>query len=402
MKEYISLLLAVCVLLCLCACGAAGQSPVSAADEGETPSAAVTTELPPSPASVEPSSPAAETAASAEETPVPIPEPTTHEQPTVQAYSDEAQISISLLRGDVDEAGAIFGVAYIGSYFPGGTDYDEWFSSAAAALIAEYPFVSEIDAAHTVGSSGHLYCILARDYSTAITAQTSGGEVLYRAENGEPILIFCSRDGEGMLADTVITFSTAQGAVYQWSPRLDGMNYPELLIGAERQLLSWDFTCTFNTGFELTGWFNEGWLGPTELGLAGADVFEGMSWCIRTTDGTDVGYRLSFYPNAARAYDGEVGLECFYGGDTAVQARWEGWWYLDTTPDNASVLHIDMMLMDGADAGAYEGASVISENYLVLISPSGERLLLVAEDEFPVLPLFPDGWRFGELSLAAG
>lgn len=402
MKKYISLLLTACVLLCLCACGAVGQPPVSTADEVETPAAAASPGLPQSPAPAETASPAAGTPAPAEETPVPVPVPTTHEQPTVQTYSDEAQMSMSLLRGEIDEAGAIFGVAYVGSYFPGGMSYDEWFSSAAAALIAEYPFVSEIDAEHTIGTSGHLYCVLAKDYSTAITAQTLGGEVLYKSENGEPILIFCSRDGEGVLADTVITFSTEQGAVYQWSARLDGMNYPELLIGAERQLLSWDFTCTFDTGFELTGWFNEGWLGPTELGLAGADVFEGMSWCIRTTDGTDVAYRLSFYPNASRGYDGEVGLECFYGDDTAVQARWEGWWYLDTTPDNASVLHIDMMLMDGADMGAYEGASVISENYLTMISPSGERLLLVGEDEFPVLPLLPDGWRFGELSLDAG
>lgn len=390
MKKAVSFLLTLAMILTLCACGA-GEAAPSIPDRasssflggslGETAQPQTQTEQ------------TASTETTLWET-----------QPFQpgQRFSNDAGTSIDVLREEIARAGAVFGVAYIGSYFQGEMTYEEWFESAAYDLIGWYPFVSEIDAAHTIGTVGHLYCILARDYDAAITAQTLNGEVLYRAENGDPILLFCSRDGEGMISDTIVTVTTSEGAEYQWEAKLDGENYPQLLIGAERQLLSWDFTYVFDLGFELTGWLNQGWLGPTEIGLAGTDVFEGMSWWIITEDGTGTSYCLSFYPNAGSSYDGEVVMECFCGEDTQAQAHWEGWWRIDPVMDYASWLHMDLMLMDGTDKGAFETSSVISENYMTLISPSGEYLLLVADSTQTVLPLFPDRWRFCELALAMG
>lgn len=407
MKKIISMLLSVFMMICLCSCGAPDAAPSvpnlpspefsgelldnSTAAVQETPTEQPS-DAPVSPVPSEPPSPTATAAVPATATPDSTLILGTHEQPVEQLYSDLAQISMSLLRGDIDASGAVFGVAYIGSYFSGGMSYSEWFSSAAETLIEEYPFISEIDAAHTIGTTGHLYCILAKDYSTAITAQTLNGEVLYKANDGDPILIFCSRDGDGMTADTVITFSTEAGAVYQWSPRLDGMNFPELLIGAERQLLSWDFTPTPDAGFDLNAWLIDGWLGPTASGLTGEG---GSSWWINTWDHSR-NYCLSFSP------DGEATLECFYGKDITVQARWRGGWRIEPVMDSASQLYLDLTLEDGADTAAYGYAAYISESYQALVPLSGNSLLLVHESGTALLPVFPDGALAAELTLNTG
>lgn len=327
--------------------------------------------------------------------------PETEPEP-VRNFSPEGLAAIDALREEINQAGAIFGVAYIGSFFRGEMTFEDWFEDSAGGLDGCYPFVSEIDRTQAANGTGHLYCILAGDYDTAITARDLNGEVLYSAENGDPVLLFCSRNGEGMIPDTVITFTTAEGAEYQWEAKLDGANYPDLLIGPERQLLSWDFTFVYDLGFELTGWLVEGWLGPTKTGLAGTDVFEGMCWWIRTNDGTRNSYCLRFCPNGGEAYDGEVILDCYHGDDTEPLGHWEGWWSITPVMDYASWVHMDLMLMDGTDQDRFAESQVISENYMALLAPSGERLLLVADTTQTVLPLFPDGWRFGELALAMG
>lgn len=58
--------------------------------------------------------------------------------------------------------------------------------------------------------------------------------------------------------------------------------------------------------------------------------------------------------------------------------------------------------MDGADMAFFEDSSVISENFMALLAPSGEELLLVSDSTQTLLPLFPSGWRFATLSLAMG
>lgn len=379
MKKAVPLLFVLAMLLTLCACGAGKVAP-SIPDQA-SPSFLGGNLAQPTPSSLPES-----------------PEPSSPEQ----EFPSDAGTSIDALREEITQAGAVFGVAYIGSYFQGEMTYGEWFDSAAYALISCYPFVAQIDAAHTIGTVGHLYCILAGDYNATITARALNGELLYQSKNGDPILLFCSRDGEGMIADTIVTITTPDGSEYPWEAKLDGMNYPDLLIGAERQLLSWDFTCTFDLGFELTGWLNDGWLGPTKAGLAGTDVLDGMSWWIRIEENASVRYCLNFYPNSGSNYDGEVVMECFYGEDPQVQAHWEGWWRIDPLMESASWLHMDLMLMDGLDKEAFEASAVISESYMTLLSPSGEYLLLVADSPQTILPLFPDRWRFCELNLAMG
>lgn len=317
---------------------------------------------------------------------------------TTQAPSETEDASVEALRGEIKQAGAVFGVAYLGSYFNGSTSYAEWFTAAAGGLIDSYPFVFEIDAAHTIGTEGHMYCILPGADVISLTADSMDGEVLYQSETNAPILLFCSRDGEGMIADTVVTFMTGSGKVYQWEPRLDSTFLPEPYLGNNTELLSWDFTPTPDMSFSLEDWYIDGWCGPTKAGLAGADTFDGMTWCVTAWD-SNATYQLHFYLNGSSSYDGEVVLECFYGDDMEVQANWQGWWRMETTENRSSTLSLDMMLMYGKDQDAFTDASVISETFDVLIHPSGSYLLLAAANGATLLPFFPEGTPTMELTL---
>lgn len=323
-----------------------------------------------------------------------------------QQFSVDAGTSIDVLRKEIGQSTALFGIAYIG-YFDAetaeetGIDYEQWFYANSAAIAAYYPFVSEIDEAHTVGSEGHLYCIIAKDYEASISVARIGEDKpLYRAENGDPILVFCNLDGNAQKADTVVTVTTADGTEYRWEPTVDEIGYPNILVGDERELLSWDFTLYGDEGFDLEAWLSDGWAGVIDTSLAG--IGDGIDWWISTWDGS-VRYCLTFNSIKSGSYDGEVVLECFYGDDPTVQAQWQGWWRVEAQLDQPSRLYVDMGLCNGADKAAFASSATVSEVYTALIHPSGDYILLLADDAVCTLnPIFPEGVQAVELAQAVG
>lgn len=323
-----------------------------------------------------------------------------------QEFSADAGTSIDVLREEIGQSTAQFGIAYVG-YFDAetaeetGIDFAQWFYANSSGIAAYYPFISEIDEAHTVGSEGHLYCVIAKDYDSSISVSRIGDDKpLYRAENGDPILVFGNLDGDAQKADTVVTVTTADGTEYRWEPTLDEIGYPNILVGNERELLSWDFTATGDEGFDLEAWLSDGWLGVAVGSLAG--IGDGIDWWISTWDGS-VRYCLTFNSIKSGSYDGEVVLECFYADGSTVQAQWQGWWRVETELDQPSRLYIDMMLYNGADMDAFSSCSLISESYRALIHPSGDYILLVADDDASTInPIFPDGVQAVELSQSVG
>lgn len=324
-----------------------------------------------------------------------------------QQFSSEAGTSMDALREEISKSKALFGMAYIG-YFDSAAageteiDFGQWFYSTSSPLAAEYPFVSEIDENHTLGTNGHLYCVIAKDDKSSISvSRKDGDKPLYIAQNGDPILVFCNIDGDAKKADTVVTIKTADGTEYRWEPTLDDTGFPNLLIGDERELLSWDFTSVSNPDgdFDLEGWLAEGWSGPTDVGLAYDS--NGIDWWISTWDNS-VSYCFSFYLNESGKYDGNAVLECFYKDNSTVQAKWEGNWRIETESEQPSRLYVDLKLTGGADAASFENVSTVSEAYLALIPQSGNYLLLVADDKNAVCPIFPEGVQAVELAYAAG
>lgn len=320
-----------------------------------------------------------------------------------QQFSDYADTSVDVLRKEIGQSTAQLGVAYIG-YFDGaaadetGVDFEQWFYSTSSPLTACYPFVSEIDDNHTIGTQGHLYCVVAKTDDASISVSRIGDDKpLYTAENGDPILVFCNLDGDAQKADTVVTVKASDGNEYRWEPTLDNTGYPNLLIGNERELLSWDFTPVSDADFDLDAWLAEGWMGPTAVGLAYDS--NGIDWRISTWDNSK-SYCLSFYLNESDAYDGEVVLECFYAEKSAVQARWQGKWRIETEAEKPSRLYLELTLTDGADMTAFEACATVSESYLAMIPQSGNNLLLVADNVGASLPVFPEGAQAAELTLS--
>lgn len=408
MKRIIALTLILLLLLALCACGEEKDAPSTPTELNGSyvPSDVVT----------KPTEKTENKTEKPESTPADRKE-TTVQTPTLedkfaakwesasqeaQAFSNDAGTSIDVLREEITNAGARFGVGYVG-YFEyieeTGIDFGQWYYGASALLAAQYPFVSEIDAAHTIGDEGHLYCILADDFAASIEVNDTDGETLYRAENGDPILLFCNRDGDAQTADITVTVTAMDGSVYTYTPTLDELGFPQLLIGDERQLLSWDFTPIPDDGFDLTNWLADGWGGVTAVGLAYDE--NGTSWWIDTWDGS-VSYCLNFYLLESGDYDGEVVLECFYKDDPTLQAEWQGWWSIDTELDQPSRLNLSLALMNGADKASFQDVSVVTESYLAMVPLSGEYLLLVADGKNAALPIFPEGTQAVELTLAMG
>lgn len=316
-----------------------------------------------------------------------------------QQFSNDAGTSIDVLREEITQTTtAVFGVAYVG-YLPTdlsqkeGDAFAQWLSEEAAFLNTYYPFITEIDSDHTVGTEGNLYCIIARDYESAITVTaTDTKEVLYHSENGDPILVFANWNEELRSQDIVITV-TANNINYQWYPSLDQNGYPNLLIGPERELLSWDFSLSEETDDSPETLLADGWFGPDE-----SDFGETIWWT--DNEWNSVRYCLTFYGNANDSSDGEAVLECYFENDPHIQAEWQGWWRLEAESDQASRLELDLMLMDGVRKENFEPYSVISESYSALLSPSGTTLRIFLTEDTTNLPIFPDDGSSSKLVLS--
>lgn len=316
-----------------------------------------------------------------------------------QVFSTDAGTSIDVLREEFGRALSMFGMAYIGYY--DGTEeleFRQWYEQTASPLITSYQFIYEIDEAHTIGTSGHLYVVVA-PYDSSIEITTiDDNKVLYRSENGDPVLIFCNRNGDSSVADTTVTVKAADGTECTWMPTLDPLGFPDFIVGDQRQALSYDFRAGLTFGYEFNPeeYLRDGWLGANSYGLAGDDVLNVKSWTITMWDDekqTMVNFSLTFCPNpsSSGAYDGEAIMECFYENGYGVQANWQGWWRIETEPDQPTRLEMDLMLMYGDDMEHYEDVPFTSESYWVMMHPNGEVILLVPETGYSALPFMGVG-----------
>ena len=143
---------------------------------------------------------------------------------------------------------------------------------------------------------------------------------------------------------------------------------------------SWDFTeYTWQSAPEgLGAWLADGWCGPTALGLAGSEG-GGISWCVPTTvrETSDYGFfTLTFYPGDETG--GTVDLDWSYEGQEDLVEQWSGFWTIETAIDMPSYVTIELSLVGGSAYDSYDGPAFICETYPVLISPSGEELMIAA------------------------
>ena len=228
MKRIICVLLSMCMLLCLAACGADPDPTTGIAEP-----TAVTTE------------PTAETAEPTAATTEPTAETAEPTAPT----EDSADPSLLIFRQAMVETPQLFAAAFFG-YVPQDADPFEIMQKAAPQLCEDLPFLLTIREEKVIGDFGYLFCIVPADESTSIAvnrrpwnAETESyeePEVLYRSESGSPILVMCPN--EDWIPDTEVVITDPNGIVTVWSPYLDPSYHISALRNDSGESLIFDFT----------------------------------------------------------------------------------------------------------------------------------------------------------------
>ena len=226
MKRILCLLLSVCMLLCLAACG------------GEP---APTTETTEPKASAEGKSPeTTEPTNTSDSTPT--------EDPTMPTEKPEDP-SLAIFRQAMVETPQLFAAAFFG-YVPQNTDPFTIMQEAAPQLCEDLPFLLTIREENVIGTFGYLFCIVPADETATIAVNRrpwnpeiesyEEPEVLYRRESGSPILVMCPN--EDWMPDTEIVITDASGTVTVWSPYLDPSYHISALRNDNGDSLIFDFT----------------------------------------------------------------------------------------------------------------------------------------------------------------
>lgn len=327
----------------------------------------------------------------------------TGKRPTKHTGTAEGRNSLMWLRDRIDVPMTMFGAAYLGyadDLFE--EEFEEelpaWLWENNEAMLREYPFIAEIDENHIIGGTGYLYCIVPVDENASVainrvkwdnkTRSEKVTEVLYRSENGEPVLLFANQDGVAYEADTQVIITDSSGNICEWYPSLDADSYLAPCITDEGEYLLWDFTeyAWQSASPDLALWLADGWTGMTALGLAGSQS-TGTGWFIETTREfveSSAYFSLRFYLDDETG--GSVDLDWAYEDSDDFEEMWSGFWTIEPVLDGPSYVTISLSLVGGKNYALMDGPSYMSETYPCLISPSGDELLIGRGENGIALP----------------
>ena len=319
-------------------------------------------------------------------------------QPTPTGFSAEAEQSLVWLRERMAFPQTMFGAAYLGYVEKAG----DWLSAADQAMLEEYPFLAEIDETRIIGSSGHLYGIVPLDENATVSVNLMRWdpksdteeviEVLYRSEVGDPLLIFAAGgdDAYAYLSYIQVQIVDNAGNSCVWEPQLyTSTGHIVPCFSENGDYLSFDFTEYGWQGVpsELAPWLADGWSGVYASGLGGSWTTQAVAW---DTDRM-ANYYLWFFPEDEMG--GTVELYWEYEGADPSKTTWEevwsGFWTTTSVMDGPSYVTISLSLVGGDNYGVTDGPYYISETYPILMSPSGEEMVIGAGENEVSLPFMP-------------
>lgn len=214
MKRIICVLLSACLLLCLAACGG-NQNPTTGSTAPTTGQFSQPTD-------------AMHTSTT---------EPTEHTEDP----------SLIIFRQAMVETPQLFAVAYFG-YVSQDADPFEVMQEAAPQLCENLPFLLAIGKENVLGAYGYLFCIVPKDENAtvAVDRYTWNGDsyeneqVLYRSEQGAPVLVMCPN--ENGVPDTFLTITDSDGTVTIWCPHIGSSGRVAALCDDQGESLLMDFT----------------------------------------------------------------------------------------------------------------------------------------------------------------
>ena len=199
----------------------------------------------------------------------------------------------------------MFGVALLG--YTGETSDGDWLAEADQAMLQKYPFISEIDAEHTVGNNDYLYCLVPIDENSTVSVNLTQWdpktdteeiiEVLYRSEVGDPLLIFApgGDDAYAYLSYIQVQIVDNAGNSCVWDPQLyTSTGHIVPCFSENGEYLSFDFTeyGWQDMSSELAPWLADGWSGIYAPGLEGCWTVQAAAWDTNQT----ANYYLWFFP----------------------------------------------------------------------------------------------------------
>lgn len=327
------------------------------------------------------------------DTPLAGPAPTDNEQ---------AQAAMNLLRECMDNAPQIALAAACLGYREADdpTPLADWMWVNSPGLMEEMPFILTIPQDRILGAGyGDLYCLVPRDDNTTlavnhVTWKSTGNgvwpeadEVLYRDERAQPVLVFVGYEEFPDEPDVGIHAIAGNGAQVEWYPFLDAEDgHLSIPTGVDYNPLILDFT-HFGDINGLDYWDNpdkwqpvgdDGWLPPTDEGLADSQWNCGENWFMELGRGScdpDYAGIADLY------YQSEDGQE--------FQMLYSGVWRME-----GDCLRLELSAGVGSSAGG---------SFPVLIDPSGDHLYIQqSRDGYTCPPFFGDDVTLMELTRSYG
>ena len=321
-------------------------------------------------------------------------------QPTPTGFSAEAEQSLVWLRERMAFPQTMFGATFLG--YTGEASDGDWLSETDQAMLQKYPFISEIDTGHTIGDDDYLYCLVPLDENATVSVNLMRWdsksdteeviEVLYRSEVGDPLLIFAAGgdDAYAYLSYIQVQIVDNAGNSCVWEPQLyTSTGHIVPCFSENGDYLSFDFTEYGWQGVpsELAPWLADGWSGVYASGLGGSWTTQAAAWDTSRV----ANYYLWFFPEDETG--GTVDLYWEYVGtdpsETMWDEVWSGFWTITSVMDGPSYVTISLSLVGGKNYGVTDGPYYISETYPILMSPSGEEMVIGAGENEVSLPFMP-------------
>lgn len=301
-------------------------------------------------------------------------------------YSEAAQASIEKLYNT--RQNEIFSAAYLGYREADDTgSLIEWLYNSYPQMPAFWPFLEEIPQSDIIGEYGDLYCVVPMDESVTFSVKGVEWEILgngtmphyseplYTPEVNRPFLMYVTHGDWPDETNLTLEIIEPNGFVATWFPSYDPETgcLPE--IPGDWYDTIQDFARLYDIGYGIaTPVGDMEWLPPTNLGLG------------NTTWQSDNGWLLEFKydENAGTGYGDMVLYQPVPGDDgTILTPYYEGTWWMED---------------DSLCLGVYDGNCP----FPLLISPSGEQMIIMQSDDGSVLPFFEKGQTTVSLTLTYG
>ena len=281
--------------------------------------------------------------------------------------------SYPILVEAMDFTNSEFAIAYLGYYYG---EHDSaslisWLDESIPNVFKRYPYLREACETNFTNGFGDLYLLVPKDENASVAINRISYEnalpepevtdVVYRSEEGSPVLFFSNYDEFTYQSDTVVTITTSE-KISEWYVSMSSQNGSRFRIidvpfdetTGEQMLFDMSpYEDIYDSSYY--DWISAGWGGLTEMGL------EGTCWAIWSETESHV---LYFFSENKISYE--------HWKDYKLIDCYDGEWFVECEIDEPSMLTLKI----SKDGGSPNYPNYIDETYPILTNPAGSILLM--------------------------